>query len=288
MSSVTALSGAVTGTPSSTTYLRGDATWATVSGGGGTPGGSNTQVQYNSSGSFAGSANLTFDGTTFTVLQANGTYGSVIKSTSTGTASRPYLTYKDTTGADLGYFGFVTSSNFSVWNTQNTDMTFLTNGTEVMRLNTTGALVLAGGTTTANGVGIAFPATQSASTNANTLDDYEEGTWTPALTSAAGTLATVANGTGYYTKIGRLVTITCRPQITLNGTGSSALYLAGLPFASSPADNINGAGREDGATGLCFCFSANGSNGLYIQKYDATYLGGNGYSYAICLTYQTT
>ena len=36
-------------------------------GGGGTPGGSNTQVQYNSSGSFAGSSNLTFDGTNLTV-----------------------------------------------------------------------------------------------------------------------------------------------------------------------------------------------------------------------------
>ena len=36
-------------------------------GGGGTPGGSNTQVQYNSSGSFAGSSNLTFDGTHLTV-----------------------------------------------------------------------------------------------------------------------------------------------------------------------------------------------------------------------------
>jgi hypothetical protein len=33
ISSVTALPGAVTGTPSSTTYLRGDGTWATVSGG---------------------------------------------------------------------------------------------------------------------------------------------------------------------------------------------------------------------------------------------------------------
>jgi hypothetical protein len=38
-----------------------------AAGGGGSPGGSNTQVQYNSSGSFAGSANMTFDGTTFTV-----------------------------------------------------------------------------------------------------------------------------------------------------------------------------------------------------------------------------
>jgi hypothetical protein len=49
-----------TGTPSSSTYLRGDGAWAAVAA---SPGGSNTQVQYNSSGSFAGSANLTFDGT---------------------------------------------------------------------------------------------------------------------------------------------------------------------------------------------------------------------------------
>jgi hypothetical protein len=33
-------------------------------------------------------------------------------------------------------------------------------------------------TPSASGSGITFPATQSASTNANTLDDYEEGTWT--------------------------------------------------------------------------------------------------------------
>jgi hypothetical protein len=48
------------GTANSTTFLRGDQTWATVAA---SPAGSNTQVQYNSSGSFAGSANLTFDGT---------------------------------------------------------------------------------------------------------------------------------------------------------------------------------------------------------------------------------
>jgi len=46
-------------------YLTTDGTntsWATVSGGG-TPGGSNTQVQFNNSGSFGGSANFTWDGT---------------------------------------------------------------------------------------------------------------------------------------------------------------------------------------------------------------------------------
>ena len=55
----------ISGTPSSSTYLRGDGTWSTISAG--SPGGSNTQVQYNSSGSFAGSANFTFDGTNIVV-----------------------------------------------------------------------------------------------------------------------------------------------------------------------------------------------------------------------------
>jgi len=55
---------------SSTTYWRGDGTWATVSGGSGTPGGSTTQVQYNNAGSFAGSANLTFDGTNVQVANS--------------------------------------------------------------------------------------------------------------------------------------------------------------------------------------------------------------------------
>lgn len=48
------------GTADNTTYLRGDQTWATVSGGSGTPAGSDTYLQYNSSGSFGASADLTW------------------------------------------------------------------------------------------------------------------------------------------------------------------------------------------------------------------------------------
>jgi hypothetical protein len=54
-----------------TYFLRADGTWA-VPTGGATPGGSNTQVQYNSSGAFAGSANFTWDNLGSTLTVANG------------------------------------------------------------------------------------------------------------------------------------------------------------------------------------------------------------------------
>ena len=66
-----------------------------------------------------------------------------------------------------------------------------------------------GGTTpSTSGAGISFPATQSASSDANTLDDYEEGTWTPVIegTTTSGT-ATYVTRNAKYTKVGRQVTL---------------------------------------------------------------------------------
>lgn len=59
-----------TGTPSSTTYLRGDNTWATISGGGGSPGGTSGEVQYNNGGAFGGAANVEIDGGDLTLIDA--------------------------------------------------------------------------------------------------------------------------------------------------------------------------------------------------------------------------
>ena len=72
----------VSGGSSVTVDGYGTCSWQTVSGGGGggTPGGANTQVQYNSSGSFAGSSNLTFDGTNLAV-------GGTVTATSTAIAT---------------------------------------------------------------------------------------------------------------------------------------------------------------------------------------------------------
>ena len=54
---------------SASTYYGDGSNLSGISGGSGTPGGSNTHVQYNSGGSFAGTSNLTYDGTTLTANQ---------------------------------------------------------------------------------------------------------------------------------------------------------------------------------------------------------------------------
>jgi hypothetical protein len=84
------------------------------------------------------------------------------------------------------------------------------------------------------GTGITFPATQSASSDANTLDDYEEGTWTPTFTaSTPGTLSvSYTEQIGWYTKIGRQVS--CQINfVSVDTTGAlGAILVQGLPFAA--------------------------------------------------------
>jgi hypothetical protein len=77
----------------------------------------------------------------------------------------------------------------------------------------------------ADAAGITFPATQAASSNANTLDDYEEGTWTPNL----GGNTTYSTQSGQYAKIGRLVTVWFDLTVNSIGTGATNL-IYGLPF----------------------------------------------------------
>lgn len=76
---------------------------------------------------------------------------------------------------------------------------------------------------------ITFPATQSASSDANTLDDYEEGTWTPSLTGTAN----YTTQSGKYTKIGNFVWAAFRLKINAIGTSSGEVSVQGLPFAGT-------------------------------------------------------
>lgn len=104
-------------------------------------------------------------------------------------------------------------------------------------------------TPAASGAGITFPAAQSASTDANTLDDYEEGTFTPTLTPNTSGSITVdtSNDTLSYTKIGRQVTIIGQVNVSsVSSPVGTYISLSNLPFTSADLSEL--AGRAGNAT----------------------------------------
>jgi hypothetical protein len=110
-----------------------------------------------------------------------------------------------------------------------------------------------GATASASGAGISFPATQSASSDANTLDDYEEGTWTPTITFGGGNTGVTYNfQLGRYTKIGNQVTIFMYFQLTNKGSSTGDCAIGGLPFSSVNIGSFytGGAIRIGSTTGL--------------------------------------
>jgi len=81
------------------------------------------------------------------------------------------------------------------------------------------------------GAGIKFPATQVPSTDANTLDDYEEGTWTPDLKfNGANSGMTYTINRGLYTKIGKFVYLFFDILLSNKGSSSGTATIEGVPF----------------------------------------------------------
>ena len=114
--------------------------------------------------------------------------------------------------------------------------------TEVARFNSTGNLAFA------NGKGIDFSASPNApGATSELLNDYEEGTFVPTVTTSAGTLTTTTVNEAVYTKIGRLVSVAVDISIVNVGTASGQLFFS-LPFNQTVQSNV-GALRELGATG---------------------------------------
>ena len=91
---------------------------------------------------------------------------------------------------------------------------------------------------------IAFPATQVASADANTLDDYEEGSFTPSIADASldgtGEGQTYNVQVGRYTKVGNQVTFSLYVDITSLGTltTTEGVSIMGLPFTSANVSNL--------------------------------------------------
>lgn len=80
---------------------------------------------------------------------------------------------------------------------------------------------------------IKFPATQNASSDANTLDDYEEGTFTPTILLGGTPVTSYLVQVGSYTKVGNRVMFSLFARVNVQGAGSGAVTLGGLPFTSN-------------------------------------------------------
>lgn len=91
--------------------------------------------------------------------------------------------------------------------------------------------------------------------DANTLDDYEEGSWTPSLASGTST------GTAYYTKIGRLVHVFGTIAWATDGSGVSAINVTNLPFTCTKAATglANGTVAVDGGDTWMHTTTSDGS-----------------------------
>ncbi len=135
--------------------------------------------------------------------------------------------------------------------------------------------------TTSTGVYVTGGIRLGSNAASNELDDYEEGTWTPAPENLSNT-PSYYNLAGKYTKVGRLVTIWGFIQV--GGTAptfhnnASDLHIAGLPFANDATTGyVGGAGpvtfqswnifgssyNNYGANGSVVCGTANSTRTLF-------------------------
>lgn len=106
----------------------------------------------------------------------------------------------------------------------------LTGTTSLSALTASGLLNISGA-----GAGqIQFPATQNLSANANTLDDYEEGTFTPTLTFGGASVGmTFSTRTGSYTKIGNMVCFVIELILSAKGSSTGTAQIASLPATAN-------------------------------------------------------
>ena len=226
--------------------------------------------------------------TALMTLDSSGNMG--IGTTSPGQKLNVTQGVKATTASALTTVGFNTtdSSSFGLFFRQKTDATAanrwtgLTSfdngiGPSPLVLQDLGSNVLVGTTTnnTSGGVlqlsgGITFPATQSASTDPNTLDDYEEGGWTPNDASGAG--LSLAVSSGQYIKIGKQVFVTCYVTYPSTANGNQAT-IGGFPFAAASGEIYAYIGGRAGYSGKGYITWQIGSSASSALAYGSSTLG---------------
>jgi hypothetical protein len=175
------------------------------------------------------------------------------------------------------FLGTPSSANLASAVTNETGSGNLVFATQPVFTNTIG---VGAATASTSGSGITFPATQSASTNLRTLDDYEEGTFTANYSTTGTAFSSITHDItiGTYTKIGNLVYISIAIRTSALSIGSaSGLIGISLPFSSKP-----GLDGFSGSVSFAFNFNVNhpitcsvSGNLLYLQYRSTSNGSGN-------------
>ncbi len=156
-----------------------------------------------------------------------------------------------------------------------------------MTIKSSQEVLIGTSTITANGgilqlkSGITFPATAVAASDANTLDDYEEGTFTPTIGgSIADGTPTYTNQVGVYTKIGNLLFFSIFLQVSGKSGLDGSISIKNLPFTSSSTGITavcstmqNGIALTGGATQLSGRISASTTAVELLSHGAVTYNG---------------
>jgi hypothetical protein len=137
---------------------------------------------------------------------------------------------------------------------------------ERMRIDSSGNVTLP-----TAGAGIYLGVTSA--TAANLLDDYEEGSWTPALTCSSSnpTISSGSAGTGKYRKIGSTVFIYYSASFVLSNVGSGTVEITGLPFTAGSDVSVY-AGSPLSGRGF-------GYNGTTVQVVPRIAASGTGFKF---------
>lgn len=119
-----------------------------------------------------------------------------------------------------------------------------------------------------------FPPTQNSSSDANTLDDYEEGTWTPVITNGTTNVTSYYWQLGYYVKIGKNVFVSMQVSVNVVGPISGNIRIDGLPFVSANPAGYNEYslfGSKYSPTTGAVIYRINGGDNKFFPSFVSSY-----------------
>ena len=144
--------------------------------------------------------------------------------------SNAFTSFRASVNANTGIdFAAASDGKGYIYNRDNADLIFGTNNTERMRILSDGTIRLASG---CPGIDFSQIQTNASGMSSETLDSYEEGTFTIGFTQTSATITAHSSyDTMSYTKIGRICHIFGHIRVsTVSGSGSGNMKITGLPF----------------------------------------------------------